>query len=303
MENIQLISNRENIRIDKYISDELTEFTRSQVQKMIKDALIKVNNKDINKNYKLSINDIVDISVPEAKVLEVLAEDIPLDIEYEDDDVFVINKKQGMVVHPAPGHYSGTLVNALMYRTEKLSSINGVLRPGIVHRLDKDTSGLMLVAKNDKSHQILSDCLKEHTIDRYYYALVEGRFRNDTGTIDAPLGRCPKDRKKRAVVFKNSKEAITTYEVVERYKKYTLIKVKLKTGRTHQIRVHMKHIGHPVVGDSVYGRKEVKFGLQGQLLHSKILGFIHPSSGEYLQFETDLPDYFQKVIDKVSRER
>jgi len=303
MENIQLISNKENIRIDKYISDEINEFTRSQIQKMIKDDLIEVNGKTLSKNYKVSINDKIEITVPEPKLLEVLAEDIPLDIIYEDDDVFVINKAQGMVVHPAPGHYSGTLVNALMFKTESLSSINGVLRPGIVHRLDKDTTGLMLVAKNDKSHQILSDCLKEHTIDRYYYALVEGRFRNDTGTIDAPLGRCPKDRKKRAVVFKNSKEAVTTYEVVERYKKYTLVKIKLKTGRTHQIRVHMKHIGHPVVGDSVYGRKEVKFGLKGQLLHSKIIGFEHPISKKYMQFETDLPDYFLKVIDKVSKER
>jgi 23S rRNA pseudouridine1911/1915/1917 synthase len=204
-----------------------------------------------------------------------------------------------MVVHPAPGHSSGTLVNSLMYHLSDLSSINGIMRPGIVHRLDKNTSGLMLVAKNDRTHNFLAGCLKEHSINRIYYALVEGSVREDCGVIDAPLGRSEKDRKKRAVTTKNSKEAITNFWVVKRYGRYTLLKLKLETGRTHQIRVHMKYIGHPVVGDDVYGSKENKFGLEGQLLHSKTLGFVHPSTKKYMEFDTELPDYFQKVLNKL----
>jgi len=234
--------------------------------------------------------------LPEPEVLDIAAEDIPIEIVYEDDDLAVINKPQGMVVHPAPGHYSGTLVNGLMYHLKNLSSINGILRPGIVHRLDMNTSGLMLVAKNDKSHNFLAKCLKEHSINRIYFALVEGNIKDDSGVIDAPLGRSEKDRKKRTVTYKNSKNAVTNYWVEKRYGKYTLIKLKLETGRTHQIRVHMKHIGHPVVGDDVYGSKTNKFLLNGQLLHSKSIGFVHPSTGEYMEFESELPDYFQKVL-------
>ncbi len=204
-----------------------------------------------------------------------------------------------MVVHPAPGHYTKTLVNGLMYHLKNLSSINGVMRPGIVHRLDKNTSGMMLVAKNDKSHNFLAKCLKEHSINRIYYALVEGNIRDDNGVVDASLGRSEKDRKKRTVTTKNSKNAITNYWVVERYGKYTLLKLKLQTGRTHQIRVHMRYIGHPVVGDDIYGSKTNKFGLNGQLLHSKSVGFIHPSTGEYMEFDSELPEYFSEVLRKI----
>ncbi|NLB33433.1 MAG: RluA family pseudouridine synthase [Tissierellia bacterium] len=293
---IILVSDEENQRIDVFISQKLNDISRNSVQKLIIDKNITVNEKEIKANYKVKIKDKIKIIIPPPEMLDVEAENIPLDIVYEDDDLALVNKPQGIVVHPAPGHYSGTLVNGLMYHLKNLSTINGVMRPGIVHRLDKNTSGLMLVAKNDKSHNFLAKCLKEHSINRIYYALVEGNIKEDEGEINAPLGRSEKDRKKRAVTTKNSKEAITNYWVVERYGKYTLMKLKLKTGRTHQIRVHMKHIGHPVVGDDVYGSKINKFGLEGQLLHSKILGFVHPSSKKYMEFESELPDYFLKVL-------
>ncbi|HBB28016.1 MAG TPA: RNA pseudouridine synthase [Clostridiales bacterium] len=301
MDEIKLISEKSDLRIDAYISSKLDSLSRSAVQKLIGDNNITVNNKAINKNYKIKINDEIKVIMPPPQVLDVKAEDIELDIVYEDSDVAVINKPQGMVVHPAAGHYSGTLVNALMNNVEDLSSINGVLRPGIVHRLDKNTSGLLIIAKNDLSHSFLSNCLKEHSINRIYYALVEGVVKNDKGVINAPLGRSEKDRKKRCVTTKNSKEAITNYDVIKRYKKYTLIKLKLETGRTHQIRVHMKHIGHPVVGDDVYGKEDKKFGLKGQLLHSKSIGFIHPTTKEYLEFDSELPDYFKKVLEKIEK--
>lgn len=293
---IVIVSETENERIDVYISGRLEDISRSSVQNLIADGNITVNDKNIKSNYKVKLNDSIRIILPEPEILDVVAEDIPIEIVYEDSDLAVINKPQGMVVHPAPGHYSGTLVNGLMYHLKNLSSINGVMRPGIVHRLDMNTSGLMLVAKNDKSHNFLAKCLKEHSINRIYYALVEGNIKADSGVIDAPLGRSEKDRKKRTVTYKNSKNAVTNYWVIERFGKYTLIKCKLETGRTHQIRVHMKYIGHPVVGDDVYGSKANKFGLNGQLLHSKSVGFIHPSTGEYMEFESDLPDYFQKVL-------
>ena len=293
---IILVSDEENQRIDVFISQKLNDISRNSVQKLIIDKNITVNEKEIKANYKVKIKDTIKIIIPPPEMLDVEAENIPLDIVYEDDDLALVNKPQGMVVHPAPGHYSGTLVNGLMYHLKNLSTINGVMRPGIVHRLDKNTSGLMLVAKNDKSHNFLAKCLKEHSINRIYYALVEGNIKEDEGEINAPLGRSEKDRKKRAVTTKNSKEATTNNWVVERYGKYTLMKLKLKTGRTHQIRVHMKHIGHPVVGDDVYGSKINKFGLEGQLLHSKILGFVHPSSKKYMEFESELPDYFLKVL-------
>ena len=292
------VSDVENQRIDVFISEKLNE-SRNSVQKLISDGNITVNDKEVKANYKVKINDAIKIVIPPPELLDVEAENIPLDIIYEDKDLVVINKAQGMVVHPAPGHYSGTMVNGLMYHLKDLSTINGVLRPGIVHRLDKNTSGLMLVAKNDRAHNFLAKCLKEHSINRIYYALIQGNIKKDEGEINAPLGRSEKDRKKRTVTHKNSKEAITNYWVVERYGNYTLVKLQLKTGRTHQIRVHMKHIGHPVVGDDVYGSKSNKFGLDGQLLHSKILGFIHPATKEYMEFESELPDYFIKVLNKI----
>ncbi|MGD9567135.1 MAG: RluA family pseudouridine synthase [Sedimentibacter sp.] len=296
---ILIVCDKDDERIDVYVSSKLPDMSRSSVQKLITEGNITVNDKKIKSNYKVKLNDLILVMLPEPEVLNIAAENIPIDIIYEDDDLAVINKPQGMVVHPAPGHYSGTLVNALMFHLKNLSSINGVMRPGIVHRLDMNTSGLMLVAKNDKSHNFLAKCLKEHSINRIYYALVEGNIKDDSGIIDAPLGRSDKDRKKRTVTYKNSKNAVTNYWVVERFGKFTLIKLKLETGRTHQIRVHMKYIGHPVVGDEVYGRKSNKFNLTGQLLHSKSVGFVHPSTGEYMEFDSSLPDYFIKVLNIV----
>jgi 23S rRNA pseudouridine1911/1915/1917 synthase len=295
-------SDSENERIDIYISNHRENLSRNSVQKLITDGNITVNNKLVKSNYKLKKNDEIILVIPEPEILDVVAEDMDLKIVYEDEDVAVVNKSQGIVVHPAPGHSSGTLVNGLMHHLKTLSSINGVLRPGIVHRLDKNTSGLMIVAKNDKSHNYLAECLKDHSIYRIYYALVEGNVKDDEGEINAPLGRSEKDRKKRAVTSKNSKEAVTHFWVIKRYQNYTLVKLKLETGRTHQIRVHMKYIGHPVVGDDVYGSKTNKFGLEGQLLHSKTLGFVHPSTKEYLEFDSELPIYFNKVL-SVIKER
>lgn len=291
-----LVADADGERIDVYISSSLENMSRNSAQKLIVDGRVTVNEKNVKSNYKLKKNDTIKIIIPEPELLDVKPENIDINIVYEDNDLAVINKPQGMVVHPAAGHYGGTLVNGLMYHLKDLSSINGVMRPGIVHRLDKNTSGLMLVAKNDKSHNFLAACLKEHSINRIYYALVEGNVRDDAGKVDAPLGRSEKDRKKRAVTTKNSKEAVTNYQVVKRYGRYTLLKLKLETGRTHQIRVHMKYIGHPVVGDDVYGSKTNKFGLDGQLLHSKSVGFIHPTTGEYMEFDSELPEYFQRVL-------
>ncbi len=291
-----IVADKDGERIDVYISSFLEDMSRNSVQKLIADGRVTVNEKNVKSNYKTRKNDMIKIIIPEPELLDVKAENIDIHIVYEDNDLAVINKLQGMVVHPAAGHHGGTLVNGLMYHLKNLSSINGVMRPGIVHRLDKNTSGLMLVAKNDKSHNFLAACLKEHSINRIYYALVEGNVKDDIGKVDAPLGRSEKDRKKRAVTSKNSKNAVTNYQVVKRYGKYTLLKLKLETGRTHQIRVHMKYIGHAVVGDDVYGSKTNKFGLEGQLLHSKTVGFIHPTTGEYMEFDSELPEYFQGVL-------
>jgi 23S rRNA pseudouridine1911/1915/1917 synthase len=299
MNEITLISDIKDDRLDIYISSKLDDMSRNSIQKLISDGNVLVNDKSVKSNYRLKIGDVIQIVLPEPQILDVEAEDIPISIVYEDDDVAIIDKSQGMVVHPAPGHYKGTLVNALMFHLTDLSSINGILRPGIVHRLDKNTSGLMIVAKNDKAHNYLAACLKEHSISRIYYALVEGNIKDDEGMIDAPLGRSENDRKKRTVTLKNSKNAVTNFWVINRYKGYTLVKLKLETGRTHQIRVHMKYIGHPVVGDDVYGFKANKFGLKGQLLHSKTLGFVHPTTKKYMEFDTDLPNYFQKVLKRI----
>lgn len=294
----KITSEEVNKRIDKYLSEVIENKSRSFIQGLIDNDNIKVNDKLIKSNYKLKLNDIIEVNLPEPLELEVKAEDIKLDIVYEDHDVIVVNKPQGMVVHPAPGNYTGTLVNALLYHCKDLSGINGVIRPGIVHRIDKDTSGILVVAKNDNSHNFLATQLKDHSMKREYYALVEGRVKNDTGTINEKLGRDPKDRIKMAIV-KEGREAITHYEVLENYDYTTLVKCNLETGRTHQIRVHMAHIGHPLVGDPVYGYKKSKFKLMGQMLHAKTLGFVHPTTKEFLEFSTELPSYFKNIIEKL----
>lgn len=293
--------NEEGTRLDVYISSKLEDKSRSYIQDVIEAGNVKVNDKQKKSNYKLKIKDYVTLTMPENKELEVEKENIALDILYEDSDVIVVNKPQGMVVHPAPGNLSGTLVNALLFHCKDLSGINGVNRPGIVHRIDKDTSGILVVAKNDNAHQKLAEQLKEHTMTREYIALVEGVINSDEGTVDAPLGRHPVDRIKMSVI-KNGRNAITHFKVLERFKANTLVKCILETGRTHQIRVHMTHIGHPIVGDPVYGYKKQKFKLEGQLLHAKKLGFIHPSSGKYMEFESQMPNYFTKVINVLRNE-
>ena len=285
-------------RIDKYLSEAFQDKSRSFIQGLIEKDGIKVNNKIPKSNYKLKSLDEIEVILPEPEMLKVDAEEIPLDILYEDEDVIVVNKKQGMVVHPAPGNYNGTLVNALLYHCKDLSSINGVIRPGIVHRIDKDTSGVLVVAKNDESHNKLSEQLKDHSMKREYYALVEGRLKSEKGTIDKPLARNKRDRLKISVV-EGGRRAVTHYEVLERYNGCTLIKCVLETGRTHQIRVHMASIGFPLIGDPLYGFKKQKFKLNGQMLHAKTLGFIHPTKNKYVEFTTDLPEYFNVILSKL----
>lgn len=288
-------------RLDVFISNEFENKSRSHIQGIIEGGAALVNGKVRKSNYKLKIDEVITLSIPEAVELNIAAEDIPLDIVYEDSDVIVINKSQDMVVHPAPGNYSGTLVNALLYHCKDLSGINGILRPGIVHRIDKDTSGALVVAKNDKAHNSLAEQLKDHSMTRSYLALVEGIIKQEVGTIDEPIGRHPKDRIKMAVV-ESGKKAITHYKVIERFNNHTLVECNLETGRTHQIRVHMAKIGHPLVGDLVYGFKKQNFNLKGQVLHAKMLGFIHPSTNEYMEFVTPLPNYFEKIIIKLRNE-
>ena len=298
MEKINYIAD-ENIRIDKFIASKLEGVTRSHIQKLIDDGCVTVEGKNVKSNHKLKIGQNIDVSLPEAKQLDVVAEDIALDIVYEDEHMLVVNKPQNMVVHPAAGNYEGTLVNALMHHCgDSLSGINGVIRPGIVHRIDKDTSGLLLVAKDDATHLGLSEQIKEHSLTRKYIALVHGNFKNDEGTVDAPIGRHPTDRKRMCITEKNSKNAVTHYRVLQRFMEYTLVECKLETGRTHQIRVHMASLGHPVMGDKTYGVKKEKYNLSGQLLHAKIVGFIHPITKEYLEFETDIPERFMKFLKK-----
>ncbi|MDK2932419.1 MAG: rRNA synthase [Clostridiales bacterium] len=291
-----------NIRIDKYLSDRINDLSRSYVQKIIQDGLVQVNGKNVKSNYKVKGNDIIDIKIPKPEKLEVKAEDIHLDIIYEDTDLLVVNKPQGMVVHPAAGNYTGTLVNALMKHCgNNLSAINGVIRPGIVHRIDKDTSGLLLVAKNNQAHLKLAKQIKNHSLTRRYVAIVYGNIKNNVGTIDAPIGRHPIDRKKMCVTTKNSRNAITHFNVIEKLAHFTYIECKLETGRTHQIRVHMSYIGHPIVGDPVYGPKKDKFNLNGQALHAKLLGFIHPTTQEYMEFEVSPPPYFEKILNLLRK--
>lgn len=292
---------QENERIDKYLSLQLEEVTRSFIQKLIKDNMVLVNSKVVKANYKVSLNDVIQLTIPEPEPLEVIAEDIPLNIVYEDADIIIINKGKNMVVHPAPGHLTGTLVNGLLYHCrEELSGINGVMRPGIVHRIDRNTTGLLVVCKNDKAHNSLAQQLKVHSITRKYIAIVHGCFKDNEGVVEGPIGRHPNDRKKMAINPKNGKPAITHYRVLEQYgNKYSLIECQLETGRTHQIRVHMASIGHPLLGDDVYGPAKCPYALEGQTLHAKILGFIHPTTNSYMEFEAPLPEYFSELINKL----
>ena len=287
-------------RLDKFIAENIPDVTRSSVVNLIESDNVLVNGKKQNKNYKLRINDTVSVDIPEPVEYEAKAENIPLDIVYEDSDLLVVNKPKGMVVHPAAGNYEGTLVNALLYHCkDDLSGINGVMRPGIVHRIDKNTSGLLIVAKNDKAHKHLAEQIKEHSFTREYEAVVWGNIKDDTGTVNAPIGRHPIDRKKMTVTERNSKNAVTHFEVLERLNGYTYIKCRLETGRTHQIRVHMAYLGHPVSGDDVYGVKKEKVNFEGQCLHARKIGFIHPSSGEYMEFTSPLPEYFTKWLNTL----
>lgn len=288
----------DSVRIDVFLAEAMDGKSRSYIQKLIKSGNATVNRKIKKNNYKLKEMDIVELSIPEPIELNIKPENITLDIIYEDSDVIVVNKPQGMVVHPAPGVYSGTLVNALLYHCKDLSGINGITRPGIVHRIDKDTSGVLVVAKNDNSHNCLAEQLKEHSMNREYIALTEGVLKEDEGKVDAPIGRHATERIKMAVI-QGGKEAVTHFNVENRYKNNTLIRCKLETGRTHQIRVHMAYIGHPLVGDPVYGYKKQKYKLAGQMLHAHKLGFIHPTTGKYVEFSTPLPDYFQNLIEKL----
>lgn len=288
-------------RLDLFISENEVDMSRSFVQGIIEKQQVKVNNQIKKSNYKLRLKDEVQVEIAEPVELQVEAEDIPLDIVYEDSDVVVINKPQDMVVHPAPGNYTGTLVNGLLHHCKDLSGINGVIRPGIVHRIDKDTSGILVVAKNDKAHNSLAAQLKDHSMKRTYYAIVEGIVKEDEGTVITNIGRHPVERIKMAVV-KDGKEAITNYKVIERFKSNTLVECRLETGRTHQIRVHMAHLHHPLIGDQVYGYKKQRFKLQGQALHAKNLGFIHPTTGKYMEFDSQLPEYFQEILDKLRKE-
>ena len=295
-----VVEKEASIRIDQYLTMQDSEMTRSLVQKYINDGIITVNGRsNIKCSYKVKFGDEIEIADVEDKITDILPEDIPLDIIYEDDDITIINKLKGMVGHPGNGNYSATMVNALMYsHKDKLSSINGIIRPGIVHRIDKDTSGLLVVAKNDKAHKVLSDKFKEHDITREYICLVKGIISRDNITIKLPIGRSDKDRKKMTVTNKNAREAITHVHVIQRFKKsgYTLLSVKLETGRTHQIRVHMSHIGYPIVGDNVYSSGKNEFGVEGQMLHARVLGFVHPVKNKYMQWEVAPSKEFEDII-------
>ena len=285
-------------RLDVFAAENYEELSRSGLKKIIDAGGVTVNNKTVKANYKLRTGDIVTMNIPESVPLEIIPQNIPLDILYEDDDVIVINKPQGMVVHPAPGHYTDTLVNALLYHCgDSLSGINGIMRPGIVHRIDMDTSGVIMAAKNNNAHRSLALQLAEHSITRKYNAIVYNNIKEDEGTIDKPLGRNPSDRKKMAVV-PGGRRAVTHYRVLDRLGKFTYIEAQLETGRTHQIRVHMTYAGHPLLGDSVYGPKKQPFNLKGQVLHARVLGFVHPVTGEYMEFESPLPEYFQKLLER-----
>ena len=287
-------------RIDKYISDNIAELTRSAVQGLIEKGMVLADGKAVSKNYKLRGGEEISATIPEPLPMDAVPEDIPLDIVYEDDDLLVVNKPKGMVVHPAHGNYTGTLVNALLFHCgDSLSGINGVIRPGIVHRIDKNTSGLLIVAKNDASHLKLAEQIKAHSFTREYEAVACGYFKETEGTVDAPIGRHKTDRKKMCVTTENSRNAVTHYSVIKQYGGYAHVRLRLETGRTHQIRVHLSYIGHPVLGDDVYG-KPYK-GIEGQCLHARKIGFIHPTTGEYMEFVSELPDYFLSILSKLEK--
>lgn len=304
MENIIEMTVRESgERIDALLAHEFETLSRSQVQRLCADEAVFVNGRPVKKNYKSSIGDIIAVELPEPEPTDLVPQDIPLVVEYEDDDVIVVNKPRGMVVHPAAGHPDGTLVNALLFRcADSLSGIGGEKRPGIVHRIDKDTSGLIIAAKNDEAHIGLSNQLKDHSLCRVYEAVVRGGMRENSGTVNAPIGRHPTDRKRMAVTEKNSRSAVTHWEVIARYRGYTHIRCRLETGRTHQIRVHMAHIGHPLLGDFTYGAPSPDKGLCGQCLHARELCFVHPATGESVHIVTELPEYFREVLNKLSAE-
>ena len=296
----ELVCAESAVRLDKFLAASDIGISRSMAVTLIESGRVSVNEKPCDKKQKLSVGDRVAVTVPDPVPYEAKAENIPLEIVYEDSDLLVVNKPKGMVVHPAAGNYEGTLVNALLWHCgDSLSGINGVLRPGIVHRIDKDTSGLLIVAKNDASHTALAAQIKAHSFTREYEAVVFGTMKDDRGTVDAPIGRHPVDRKRMCITPKNSKNAVTHYEVIARYKGYTHIRCVLETGRTHQIRVHMASLGHPVAGDPVYGVKNERVGFPGQCLHARKIGFIHPSTGAYLEFQSDLPPYFQEFLRKL----
>lgn len=288
------------VRLDKYLTGKLPELSRSYLQKLIADGNVMVNQKQVKANYKVLADDCIEIQIPEPESPDILPEEIPLDILYEDDDILVVNKPKGMVVHPAPGHYSGTLVNAILYHCrENLSGINGILRPGIVHRIDRNTTGSLLICKNDRAHRILAEQLKNHSITRKYHAIVHGNLKEDTGTVNAPIGRHPTDRKKMSTKAANGRRAVTHYKVLKRYGNFTYIECQLETGRTHQIRVHLASIGHPILGDDVYGPARCPYKLEGQTLHAKVLGIVHPVTGKYIEFDAPLPEYFQSLLENL----
>ncbi|MDE5862254.1 MAG: RluA family pseudouridine synthase [Ruminococcus sp.] len=301
-ESIEIYVSTEDVgkRIDTFVSGNISEMTRSAIQGLIEKNKILVNGKPVNKNYKLKSGDSIAVEIPEPQVMDAIPENIPLEIVYEDNDLLVVNKPKGMVVHPAHGNYNSTLVNALLYHCgESLSGINGVIRPGIVHRIDKNTSGLLIVAKNDRSHIGLAEQIKEHSFTREYEAVATGYFKETSGTIEAPIGRHKTDRKKMCVTTENSRHAVTHYTVIKQYAGYAHVKLRLETGRTHQIRVHLSYIGHSVLGDDVYGKSYKN--IDGQCLHARKIGFIHPSTNEYMEFTSELPDYFRKILDKLER--
>ncbi len=299
---LSVTESQHGLRLDKAIPLLYPDLSRNAVQQLIDNGSVLINGKSVNKKASVSQGDFIEVTIPEPKELSLEPENIPLDIVYEDEHLLVVNKPKGMVVHPAAGNYNGTLVNALLYYCgDSLSGINGVIRPGIVHRIDKDTSGLLVVAKTDAAHKGLAEQIKEHSFTRVYNTVVIGNIKDDFGTIDAPIGRHPKDRKKQAVTDKNSRNAITHFEVLERYKGFTFLKIKLETGRTHQIRVHMASINHPLLGDEVYGPKSKPFKSNGQFLHAGTLGFNHPITNEYIEFTSELPDYFKDALDKLRK--
>ena len=291
-------------RVDLFLAQSLPELTRSAVQRLLEQGLVTCNGSPVKKNAKTTAGDVYEVTLPDVKPAELTAQNIPLDIVYEDGDVLVVNKPKGLVVHPAAGHEDGTLVNALLYHCgDSLSGINGEQRPGIVHRIDMDTSGLLIVAKNDFAHQRLSAQLQDHTLRRTYECIVRGGFREDSGTVNAPIGRHPTDRKRMAVTEKNSRAAVTHWEVIARYGAYTHLRCRLETGRTHQIRVHMAYLGHPIAGDPLYGVKKPELGLTSQCLHARELTFVHPRTGEEMTFTCDLPQEFQHALDLLSRQK